>query len=77
LKLNKGAVLSYLVGIGLGSLVANAIFIGCGHFLFSTLIINERTLHFIFGCVFSIMTFVYAGKLLRTKPSKADRPEIV
>jgi threonine/homoserine/homoserine lactone efflux protein len=65
LKPNKTA--GYLVGIGFGSLIASAIFIGCGHFLFSALMIEERVLHFIFGCVFSIMTFAYAGKLLRIK----------
>jgi len=72
LKANNGTDISYLAGIGLGSVIASTVFIACGHFLFSTFIIREQILHFIFGCVFSIMTLMYARKLsgLNSKGAK-------
>lgn len=63
LKPDKGTEAGYLSGIGLASLIASAIFIACGQFLFSALAIKARSLHFVFGCVFAIMALVYAGKL--------------
>jgi threonine/homoserine/homoserine lactone efflux protein len=63
LRSDNGSEIAYLAGIALGSLIASGLFIGGGHFLFSALVVKEQTLHFIFGCVFSIMAIVYAFRL--------------
>lgn len=64
LKTNKAMIAGYLLGIGVGSVIASVTFIACGHFFFSTLAIKTQALHFIFGWVFAIMAIIYAGKLL-------------
>ena len=64
---NQHGHASYLVGIGLGSLTASAIFIVSGQFLFSFLVMEERHVHFIFGCIFTIMALMHAGKLFAVK----------
>jgi hypothetical protein len=71
LKSNNDGDIGYLTGIALGSIIASALFIACGHFLLSTLFIKSQTLHFIFGCMFSILTFWYAGRLFGQKRKNA------
>lgn len=64
---NQHGHISYLLGVGLGSLMASAIFIASGQFLFSFLILKERAVHFIFGSVFAIMAIMHASKLFGVK----------
>jgi threonine/homoserine/homoserine lactone efflux protein len=60
---NQHGQLSYLLGIGLGSLLASIIFITLGSFLLSWVAVGERALHFIFGGIFTIMALVHVRKV--------------
>ncbi|HYC87405.1 MAG TPA: LysE family transporter [Chryseosolibacter sp.] len=56
--------MDYLVGVGLGSLAASALFIFFGGLLFSFAGVDEQVMHFIFGCVFAVMTMLQAKRVL-------------
>ena len=60
--------LVYISGIALGSLLADAIFITSGGLLFSSLTLNGHVFYFVFGCLFLVMTIVYAIKMFFLKP---------
>jgi threonine/homoserine/homoserine lactone efflux protein len=59
--------LSYLFGVGLGSVVASALFIVSGQLIFSFLEVRQPTMHFVFGCLFTLMTLMQAAKLFRSE----------
>jgi threonine/homoserine/homoserine lactone efflux protein len=57
------ADLNFVLGVGLGSLAASAIFIASGQLLFSFLDIKKTVMHFTFGCIFGVMAVMQAVRL--------------
>jgi threonine/homoserine/homoserine lactone efflux protein len=55
--------LMYLLGIGVGSLLASAAFIFAGDYLSGFLQRHQQVLHFILGCTFGVMAIIQAKRI--------------
>jgi threonine/homoserine/homoserine lactone efflux protein len=59
--------LTYIGGIGLGTLAGNCLFIFGGKLLVSKLNTNQHLLHIIIGCVFGFTALIQLWKMIRQK----------
>jgi len=59
--------LTYIAGIGLGTLAGNCLFIFGGKLLVSKLNTNQHLLHIIIGCVFGFTALIQLWKMIRQK----------
>jgi threonine/homoserine/homoserine lactone efflux protein len=57
----------YILGIGLGTLFGNCIFIFGGQLMVEKLDANQNVLNWIIGCIFSITALIQLWKMLRHK----------
>ena len=68
---------SYIVGIGLGTLLGNCVFIFGGRLIAQKLDANQPMMHWIIGGVFAITALLQLWKILRKKdvPHRLQHPE--
>jgi threonine/homoserine/homoserine lactone efflux protein len=59
--------ITYIAGIGLGTLAGNCLFIFGGKFLVSELNTNQKLLQIIIGCVFGLTALLQLWKMIRNK----------
>jgi threonine/homoserine/homoserine lactone efflux protein len=65
LRANEQDYLLYIVGIGLGTLVGNSVFIFGGQLLVRTLADNQHLVHLFIGAIFSLTALIQLWKMLR------------
>lgn len=57
----------YILGIGVGSLIGNLVFIFGGRFIVEVLNTNQKVLHWIIGTIFLITAVILAVKVVKKK----------
>ena len=58
---------SYIVGIGLGTLAGNCVFIFGGHFLYHKIADAQHYMHWVIGGIFTLTALIQLFKILRHK----------
>jgi threonine/homoserine/homoserine lactone efflux protein len=65
LKANEQDYLLYIIGIGLGTLIGNSVFIFGGQLLVRKLADNQHLVHLVIGVIFTLTALIQLWKMLR------------
>jgi hypothetical protein len=62
----------YIVGIGIGTLLGNCVFIFGGRLIAEKISNNQNVLNWIIGCIFAITAIIQLWKIIKNKDAHHD-----